>query len=303
MATINRASTVKELVPGLNAIFGMEYNRYEQEWVPLYQGDSSDRAFEEDVLFSGFGAAPVKNEGSPVVFDSAAEGYVSRYQHETIALAFAITEEAMEDNLYDKLSSRLTKALARSMVHTKEVKGADTFNNGFSSSFLGGDGDPLFSTSHALEDGGSESNRPATDVDISETALEDAMIQIAGWVDDRGIPLATQARRLLIPRQLVFITQRLLATELRPDTANNDINALRSMGMIPDGFSINHRLTDIDAWFMLTDVPDGLKYFTRVPMQTRMEGDFDTGNVRYKARERYSFGWSDFRGAWGTTGA
>lgn len=303
MSTVNRASTVKQLVPGLNAIFGMEYDRYEQEWVPLYQGDSSDRAFEEDVLFSGFGAAPVKNEGSPVVFDSAAEGYVARYQHETIALAFAITEEAMEDNLYDKLSSRLTKALARSMVHTKEVKGADTFNNGFNTAFLGGDGVTLFNTAHPLEDGGTESNRPAADVDVSETALEDAMIQIAGWVDDRGIPLATQARRLVIPRQLVFIVQRLLATELRPDTANNDINALRSLGMIPDGFFINHRLTDIDAWFLLTDVPDGLKYFTRVPMQTRMEGDFDTGNVRYKARERYSFGWSDFRGAWGTTGA
>lgn len=302
MAVINRSQALKELEPGLNAIFGQEYDRYEMEHEYLFTEESSIRAFEEDVLYTGFGAAPVKPEGASVSFDEAQEGWVSRYSHETIALAFAITEEAMEDNLYDKLSVRLSKALARSMAHTKQVKAANVINNGYNSSFAGGDGVELYSTAHPLKDGGTATNKPATDVDLSETSLESGLIDISNYVDDRGIPINVMARKLCIPTQLQFVAERILASNLRVSTADNDLNAIKSMGMLPEGWGVNHRFTDPDAWILITDVPDGLKYFNRIPLETKMEGDFETGNVRYKARERYSFGWSDWRATYGSSG-
>jgi len=300
---LNRAQILKELEPGLNAIFGMEYDRYEREHEYLFTTENSRRAFEEEVLFTGFGAAPSKPEGAAVTYDEARESWVSRYNHETIALAFSITEESIEDNLYDTLGSRLSKALARSMAHTKQVKGANILNNAFSGSFLGGDQVALLATNHPMIDGAEQSNKPATDADLSEAALEDALIAISEFLDDRGINIAVQARKLCVPPELVFVAERLLMTPGRPGTANNDVNAIKQMGMFPDGFSVNHRLTDPDAWFITTDAPNGLKHFERSSLTTKMEGDFETGNVRYKARERYSFGWSEWRGLYGSSGA
>ena len=300
---INRAQILKELEPGLNAIFGVEYNRYENEHAELFQTFYSSRAYEEDLLFTGFGAAPIKAEGTPVQYDAAREGWVARYQHNAVALAFALTREAVDDNLYDSLSTRLTKALARSMVHTKQVIAANVFNNGFNAGFPGGDGVALFHVSHPLIDGGTFANKMATDADLSEAALENALIAIAGFVDDRGLPIAVQARKLAIPKELVFVAERLLTTPNRVGTADNDINAVRQMSMFPDGYCVNHRFTDPDAWFVLTDVPDGMKHFERTKIETSMEVDFETINARYKAYERYSFGWSDPRGVWGSAGA
>ena len=299
---ISRAQLVKELEPGLNALFGMEYARYEDETKEVFETESSDRAFEEEVLITGFGNAPVKREGDGVEFDTAYEGFTARYTHETIALAFALTEEAVEDNLYDRLGARYTKALARSMAHTKQVKGANVLNNAFSSSYTGGDGLSLVNSAHTLAGGGTFSNTPSTQVDLNETALEDALITISTFVDDRNLTLALQGLKLVVPPQLQFIADRLLETPGRVGTADNDINALRNMGMISDGYAVNHFLTDTDAWFVLTDCPDGMKHFERTPMSTNMEGDFDTGNVRFKARERYSFGWSNPRGIYGSSG-
>ena len=300
---ISRAQLVKELEPGLNALFGMEYARYEDETREIFETESSDRAFEEEVLITGFGNAPVKREGDGVEFDTAYEGYTARYTHETIALAFALTEEAVEDNLYDRLGARYTKALARSMAHTKQVKGANVLNNAFSSSYTGGDGLSLVNSSHTLAGGGTFSNRPSTYVDLNETSLEDSLITISTFVDDRNLTLALQGLKLVVPPQLQFIAERLLETPGRVGTADNDINALRNMGMIADGYAVNHFLTDTDAWFVLTDCPDGMKHFERTSLSTNMEGDFDTGNVRFKARERYSFGWSNPRGIYGSSGA
>ena len=299
---ISRAQLVKELEPGLNALFGMEYARYEDETKEVFETESSDRAFEEEVLITGFGNAPVKREGDGVEFDTAYEGYTARYTHETIALAFALTEEAVEDNLYDRLGARYTKALARSMAHTKQVKGANVLNNAFSSSYTGGDGLSLVNSAHTLAGGGTFSNTPSTQVDLNETSLEDSLITISTFVDDRNLTLALQGLKLVVPPQLQFIADRLLETPGRVGTADNDINALRNMGMISDGYAVNHFLTDTDAWFVLTDCPDGMKHFERTPMSTNMEGDFDTGNVRFKARERYSFGWSNPRGIYGSSG-
>ena len=300
---LSRSQLLKELEPGLNAIFGMDYKGYEEEHKFLFDSQTSDKAFEEDLLFPGFGAAAVKNEGSAVTYGETGEAWVARYNHETIALAFAITEEAMEDNLYDSLSKRLSKFLARSMAHTKQVKAAAVYNNAFSSSYLGGDGVALLSTAHPLQSGATGSNKPATDADLSESSLESLLVQIAGWTDDKDIPIAVMPRSLIIPRQLVFVAERLLKTPLRVDSANNDISALVSMSSLPEGYHVNHRLTDTDAWFIRTDAPDGLKHFQRRPVVTKMEGDFETGNVRYKARERYSFGWSDWRALAGSQGA
>lgn len=299
---INRAQLVKELEPGLNGIFFSEVMGYDQEHLALFEVENSIRAFEEEVLFTGFGAAPVKPEGTAVQYDEAREGWVARYNHENIALAFSITEEAMDDNLYDTVSRRLTKALARSMAHTKQVKGANVFNRGFNNAYLGGDGVELFSDSHVMIDNSTQSNKPTTDVDLSEVALEDALITISLIDDDRGIPMGLQARKLCIPPQLQFVVERLLMSPLRPDTANNDINAMYSMGMFPDGWGINHRFTDTDAWFIKTDAKDGTKMFVRKSLKTKMEADFETGNVRYKAGERYSFGWSDWRGWYASSG-
>lgn len=305
MAVINRTNELKQLEPGLNAIFGMTYDGYEKEAEMLFDQETSDRAYEEEVLMTGFGAAVDKVEGAAVTYDSATESWVSRYNHTTVALAYAITEEAMEDNLYERLTVRLTKALAKSMAHTKQVKGANIFNNAFDTTGLnnGGDGVELCDAAHPLVDGGSISNVAA--VDLSETALEDAMITVAGWTDDRGIPIALQCRTLAIPRNLVFVAERLLGgpANMRPETANRDINAIVSRGMLPGGYVVNHRFTDTDAWFLLTDAEDGLKQFTRVSPQTKFEGDFETGNMRYKCRERYSFGWSDWRRVYGSSGA
>ena len=300
---ISRAQLVKELEPGLNALFGMEYARYEDETKEIFETESSDRAFEEEVLITGFGNAPVKREGDGVEFDTAYEGYTARYTHETIALAFALTEEAVEDNLYDRLGARYTKALARSMAHTKQVKGANVLNNAFSSSYTGGDGLSLVNSSHTLAGGGTFSNRPSTYVDLNETSLEDSLITISTFVDDRNLTLALQGMKLVVPPQLQFIAERLLETPGRVGTADNDINALKNMGMISQGYAVNHFLTDTDAWFVLTDCPDGMKHFERTSLSTNMEGDFDTGNVRFKARERYSFGWSNPRGIYGSSGA
>tara|TARA_R100001163_G_C5023336_1_gene165563 strand:+ start:149 stop:1057 length:909 start_codon:yes stop_codon:yes gene_type:complete len=300
---ISRAQQLKELLPGLNALYGLEYEKYGEEHKEIFETETSERSFEEETKLSGFSAAPVKNEGEAIAFDNAQEAYTSRYNHETIALGFAITEEAMEDNLYDSLSARYTKALARAMAYTKQVKAANILNQGFDSAFTGGDGVSLFSTAHPLVSGGTNSNRPATATDLNETSLEAHIIQIAAWTDERGLLIAAKPRKLIIPPALMFVATRLLDSELRTATADNDLNAIRSMGAIPEGYAVNHYLTDSDAYFITTDVPNGLKHFVRLPMSTSMEGDFDTGNVRYKARERYSFGFSDPLGMFGSPGA
>ena len=300
---ISRAQLLKELLPGLNALFGLEYARYGEEHKEIFDTETSERSFEEETKLSGFSAAPVKNEGSAIAYDNAQEVFTARYNHETIALGFSLTEEAIEDNLYDSLSSRYTKALARAMAYTKQTKAAAILNNGFSSSYLGGDGQPLFSASHPLVSGGTNSNIPTTPADLNETSLEAAVIQIAAWTDERGLLIAAKPRKLVVPPSLMFVSTRLLETELRVSTADNDINALKSNGSIPEGYTVNHFLTDTDAWFLTTDVPNGLKHFVRSPMANSMDGDFDTGNVRYKARERYSFGWSDPLGMYGSAGA
>ena len=300
---ISRSQLVKELEPGLNALFGLEYARYENEWANIFDVESSDRAFEEEVELSGFGTAPVKAEGAGVQFDDATEAHTSRYTHETIALAFAITEEAVEDNLYDSLSSRYTKALARSMANAKEIKGANVLNRAFNSSYTGGDGVELCSTAHLTVSGGNYANELSTSADLNETSLEQAMIDIAGFIDNRGLKVAVKATKMIIPVNLQFVAERLMKSQLRTSTSDNDINAIGNMGMIPGGYVINHYLTDTDAFFIKTDAPNGLKPFNRSPIKTSMEGDFDTGNVRYKARERYSFGFSDPRGIFGSPGA
>ncbi len=305
---ISRSQLVKELEPGLNALFGLEYSRYENEHLEIYDEESSDRAFEEEVMLSGFGSAPTKSEGGSISYDTATEAYTARYTHETIALAFAITEEAIEDNLYDRLAARYTRALARSMANTKQVKAASVLNTAFASSGAagtnpGGDGVSLINVAHPLAVGGTFSNRLATDADLNETSLEQALIDIAAFVDERGLKIAAQGRKLIIPKELQFTADRLMNSALRVGTADNDINAIRNMGMIPDGYVVNHFLTDTNAFYIKTDVPNGLKYFNRSPIRTSMEGDFDTGNVRYKARERYSFGFSDPRCVFGTSGA
>lgn len=300
---ISRAQLLKELLPGLNALFGLEYERYGEEHKEIFETETSERSFEEETKLSGFSAAPVKNEGSAISYDNAQEVFTARYNHETIALGFSLTEEAIEDNLYDSLSARYTKALARAMAFTKQTKAAAVLNNGFDSDFVGGDGVPLFSNAHPLVSGGSNSNIPSTPADLNETSLEAAVIQIAGWTDERGLLIAAKPRKLVIPSDLQFVATRLLETELRTGTADNDLNAIKSNGAIPEGYTINHFLTDTDAWFLTTDVPNGLKHFVRTPMATGMDGDFDTGNVRYKARERYSFGWSDPLGMFGSEGA
>lgn len=300
---ISRSQLLKELLPGLNALFGMEYKRYGEEHREIYEVETSERSFEEELKLSGFAAAPTKGEGTAIAYDNAQEAWTARYNHETIALGFAITEEAMEDNLYDSLSTRYTKALARAMAYTKQVKGANVLNNAFNAAFTGGDGVSLCSTAHPLVSGGTNSNRPTTGADLNETSLEAAVIQIAAWTDERGLLIAAKPRKLVVPPSLMFVAKRLLDSEGRPATADNDLNAIRSMGAIPGGYTVNHWLTDTNAWFMLTDVPNGLKHFERVKMSTAMDGDFDTGNVRYKARERYSFGWSDPLGIWGSPGA
>jgi hypothetical protein len=300
---ISRAQLLKELLPGLNALFGLEYSRYGEEHKEIFETESSDRSFEEETKLSGFSAAPVKNEGSALAYDNAQEAFTARYNHETIALGFSLTEEAIEDNLYDSLSSRYTKALARAMAYTKQVKAASILNNGFDVAFAGGDGVPLFSAAHPLVSGGVNSNIAAVPADLNETSLEAAAIQISEWVDERGLLIAARPVKLVVPTQLQFVATRLLETSLRVGTADNDINAIKNNGTISGGYTINHWLTDPDAWFLTTDVPNGLKHFVRAPMTTGMDGDFDTGNVRYKARERYSFGWSDPLGMWGSSGA
>jgi hypothetical protein len=300
---ISRAQLLKELLPGLNALFGLEYARYGEQHKEIYETETSERSFEEETKLSGFSAAPVKNEGSAIAYDNAQEAFTARYTHETIALGFSITEEAVEDNLYDSLSSRYTKALARAMAYTKQVKAASTLNNGFDTDYPGGDGQPLFSASHPLISGGVNSNIPSTPADLNETSLENAVIQIAAWTDERGLLIAAKPRKLVIAPANMFVATRLLETELQVDTANNNINAIKSNGSIPEGYTVNNFLTDPDAWFLCTDVPNGLKHFVRTPLQNSMDGDFDTGNVRYKARERYSFGWSDPLGVFGSAGA
>jgi hypothetical protein len=300
---ISRAQLLKELLPGLNALFGLEYKRYGEEHKEIYETETSERSFEEETKLSGFSAAPVKNEGSAIAYDNAQEAWTARYNHETIAMGFSITEEAIEDNLYDSLSSRYTKALARAMAYTKQVKAASVLNNGFNSGVTYGDGVSLFSAAHPLISGGTNSNRPTVGVDLNETALENAVIQIAGWTDERGLLIAAKPRKLIVPPSLQFVATRLLETELRVATADNDINAIKNNGSIPEGYTVNHWLTDTNAWFLTTDVPNGLKHFVRTPLQNSMDGDFDTGNVRYKARERYSFGVSDPLGAYGSPGA
>ena len=300
---ISRAQLLKELLPGLNALFGLEYAKYGEEHKEIYETESSERSFEEETKLSGFTAAPVKNEGAAIAYDNAQEAWTARYTHETIAYGFSITEEAIEDNLYDSLSARYTKALARSMAYTKQVKAAAVLNNGFAATVTYGDGQPLFSTSHPLVSGGVNSNTTATGVDLNETSLENAVIQIAAWTDERGLLIAAKPRKLIIPPALMFVATRLLETELRVATNNNDINAIKNNGSIPEGYTVNHFLTDTNAWFLTTDVPNGLKHFVRTPLQNSMDGDFDTGNVRYKARERYSFGVSDPLGIYGSSGA
>ncbi len=300
---ISRAQLAKELEPGLNALFGMEYGRYENQHSEIYTTESSDRAFEEEVMLSGFGAAPVKQEGSGVSFDDANESFTARYNHETIALAFAITEEAVEDNLYDRISARYTRALARSMAHTKQVKAAAVLNNAFDSSVTGGDGKELCATDHPLINGGTFANEPSVAADLNETSLEDALISIAGFVDERGLKVALRGTKMIIPRQLQFTAERLMSSVLRPATSDNDVNAIKSMGMLPQGYTVNDFLKDSDAFFIMTDTPRGFLNFERTPLSTNMEADFDTGNMRYKARERYSFGFSDPRCVFGSPGA
>jgi hypothetical protein len=300
---INRAQLVKELVPGLHALFGLEYDRYSAEYEEIFESETSERAFEEEVMLTGFGEAPVKFEGSGVTYDTAQESFTARYTHETVALAFSLTEEAIEDNLYDTLSSRYTRALARSMMTTKNIKGANVLNNAFSSSFVGGDGKELCATDHPTVGNENQRNELSTASDLNETSLEQALIDIAAFEDERGLKINAQARKLIIPTALQFVADRLLETPGRVGTADNDINAVRNMGMVPEGYTVNHYLTDTDAFFLTTDVPNGLKHFVRTPVSTSMEGDFETGNVRYKARERYSFGFSDWRGIFGSPGA
>ena len=307
---ISRAQLLKELLPGLNALFGMEYARYGEEHKEIYETEKSERSFEEETKLAGFAAAPVKNEGSAIAYDNAQEAFTARYTHETIALGFSITEEAVEDNLYDSLSARYTKALARAMAYTKQVKAAAVINNGFNGAYLGGDGVTLFGNNssstrvgHPLVGGGVNYNSPTTGVDLNETALENAVIQIAAWTDERGLLIAAKPRKMVIPPSLMFVAKRLLDTELRVQTADNDINALKQMGAIPEGYTVNHFLTDPNGWYLTTDVPNGMKHFERMPLANSMDGDFDTGNVRYKARERYSFGWSDPLGMWGSQGS
>ena len=300
---ISRAQLAKELEPGLNALFGMEYDRYENEHAEIFDTESSDRAFEEEVMIVGFGNASTKDEGQGVQYDSASEGFTARYTHETIALAFSLTEEAVEDNLYDRLGARYTKALARSMAHTKQVKAANVLNNAFNANFAGGDGVSLINTAHPLANGGTIANRAATQADLNETSLENALINISTFVDDRNMILALRGTKLIVPPQLQFVADRLLETPGRVGTADNDINAIKNMGLLPEGYSVNHFLTDTDAFFLMTDCPDGFKHFERTPITTSMEGDFDTGNVRYKARERYSFGFSNPRCVFGSQGA
>ena len=301
---ITRAQLVKELEPGLNALFGMEYNRYENEHAEIFSVESSDRAFEEEVMLTGFGAAPTKSEGAGVSYDAAQESFTARYTHETVALAFALTEEAIEDNLYDRLSGRYTKALARSMAHTKQVKAASVLNNAFTAGvYAGGDGVALCATDHPTALGPNFSNEPATPADLNETSLEQGIIDIAAFTDERGLKVAVIARKLVVPKELQFTAERLMKSTLRTATADNDVNAIKSMGLIPEGYVVNHYLTETEAWFLLTDAPNGLKMFQRSNIKTAFEGDFDTGNVRYKARERYSFGWSDPRGIYGSPGA
>jgi len=300
---ISRAQLLKELLPGLNALFGLEYARYGEEHKEIYDTETSERSFEEETKLSGFSAAPVKNEGSAIAYDNAQEAWTARYNHETIAMGFSITEEAVEDNLYDSLSSRYTKSLARAMAYTKQVKAAYVLNNAFSSSVTYGDGVSLCSTAHPLISGGTNSNRPATAADLNETSLENAVIQIAGWTDERGLLIAAKPKKLVVPPALMFVATRLLETNLRVGTTDNDVNALKNNGSIPEGYTVNHYLTDTNGWFLLSDVPNGLKHFIRTPLSNSMDGDFDTGNVRYKARERYSFGVSDPLGIFGSPGS
>lgn len=300
---ISRAQLLKELLPGLNALYGLEYKRYPEEHKEFLEIESSERSFEEEVKLSGFGSAPVKAEGSALLFDSAQEAYVSRYTHETIALGFSITEEAVEDNLYDSLSSRYTKALARAMAYTKQVKAAALLNNAFSGSYLGGDGKSLCATDHPLVSGGTNSNRPTSGTDLNETSLEAMVIQIAAWTDERGLLIAAKPRKLIVPPALQFVATKFLETELKVGTADNTINAIKSNGSIPEGYTVNHWLTDTNAWFATTDVPNGLKMFVRSPIKTALSGDFDTGNVKYSSRERYSMGWSDSLGLYGSPGS
>jgi len=299
---ISRSQLLKELLPGLNALFGLEYAKYGEEHKEIFETETSDRSFEEETKLSGFGSAPTKSEGSAIEYDNAQEAWTARYTHETVAMGFSITEEAIEDNLYDSLSSRYTKALARAMAYTKQVKAADILNNAFAGTTYG-DGQVLCSTSHPLVSGGVNSNRPAVAADLNETSLEQMLIEIAGMTDERGLKIAVRGMKLVIPKELQFIAERVLNSNLRSGTADNDNNAMKNMGMIPDGAVVNHFLTDSDAYFIKTDAPNGFKFFNRSPIKTAMEGDFDTGNMRFKARERYSFGVSDWRSVFGTPGA
>jgi hypothetical protein len=300
---ISRAQLLKELLPGLNALFGLEYARYGEEHKEIYETETSERSFEEETKLSGFSAAPVKNEGSAIAYDNAQEAWTARYNHETIALGFSLTEEAIEDNLYDSLSARYTKGLARAMSYTKQVKAAAVLNNGFTAGYTGGDGVVLFSTAHPLISGGTNSNRPSTGADLNETSLENAVIQIAAWTDERGLLIAAKPKKLIVPPALQFVATRLLETSLRVGTTDNDVNALKNNGSIPEGYTQNHFLTDTNGWYLTTDVPNGMKHFVRTPLSNSMDGDFDTGNVRYKSRERYSFGWSDPLGMYGSPGS
>ena len=299
---ISRMQLVKELEPGLNALFGLEYDRYENQHTEIFDLENSDRAFEEEVMLGGFGNAEVKPEGSGVVYEQAQETFTARYSHETIALAFSLTEEAVEDNLYDKISTRYTKALARSMANTKQIKAANVLNRAFNSSFLGGDDKELCATDHPTLSG-TQKNELSTAADLNETSLEQMLIDIADMKDERGMKIALQGVKMIIPVNLQFTAERLMKSAGRAGTADNDLNAVRNMGMVPQGYVVNNFLTDTDAFFIKTDAPNGLKMFTRAPIRTAMEGDFDTGNVRYKARERYSFGFSDWRGIFGSPGA
>lgn len=304
MVTTTRAQLLKELVPGLNALFGLEMNRYPDEHLEIYDVETSERSFEEEVKLAGFGAAPVKDEGDGVSYDTGQEAWTARYTHETVALAFSITEEAIEDNLYDSLSARYTKALARAMAYTKQVKSVYPLNNGFSGgAFTSGDGVTLFNSAHPLISGGTNSNVPPTMTDMNETSLEAAIVQMAAWTDERGLLIAAKPRKLIVPPGLMFTAKRLLGTEGRVGTTDNDLNAIKAMGVIPEGYTVNHWLTDPNSWYIKTDVPNGMKMFTRVAMKTSMEGDFNTGNVRYKVRERYSFGVSDPLGMWASSGS
>ena len=297
---ISRAQLLKELLPGLNALFGLEYARYGEEHKEIYETEKSERSFEEETKLSGFSAAPVKAEGTALSYDNAQEAFTARYNHETIALGFSITEEAIEDNLYDSLSARYTKGLARAMAYTKQVKAANVLNNAYNAAYPGGDGVSLLNSAHPLVNGGTNANTPTTAADLNETSLENAVIQIAAWTDERGLLIAARPKKLIVPPALMFVATRLLETELRVGTNNNDINAIKNNGAVPEGYTVNHFLTATNAWFLTTDVPNGLKHFERTPLQNSMDGDFDTGNVRYKSRERYSFGWSDPLGIYGS---